>query len=75
MTTACLFLRGVNHRVGVGDVAVGDHVFQGLFAGQRQDEGWSRCRSAGGRTLPQRHRPRKRLLDVHLHHFFAGVQG
>ena len=38
MTTACLYVRGgLDHRLGVGDVAVGDHALQ-VLARHRQDE-------------------------------------
>jgi hypothetical protein len=39
MTTArCVLLAGLDHGVGVGDVAVGDHALQ-ILARHRQDEG------------------------------------
>jgi hypothetical protein len=80
MTTArVVLLAGLDHGVGVGDVAVGDHALQ-ILAGNRQDEGVGAggqqqavvCRAQGlaGGAFGVHHPAHA----VHIGHRPAGVQ-
>ena len=69
-------LGGFDHGVGIGNVAVGDHAGQ-VFAGDGQDEGVG----AGGNQqavvlcLGAVFGDHHTAATIHVHHFFAQVQG
>ena len=70
-----ILVRRINHRVGVGNVAVGNHAFE-VFAGHGQDErvGAGTHQQAVVLHLGAVICTHDALDAVNLHHFFTGMQ-